>query len=94
MTNDGVWDYNGQTGPEWEPGSWGGHCVYSPAYTPEGVRVLTWDMELLMTWNFIARYIDEAWGVVDLLDAWRKTGHLDVDAMEKRLHEITSKVDQ
>lgn len=94
MTNEGMWDYNGETGSEWEPGSWGGHCVYSPAYTPRGVKVLTWDMEIEMTWNFIAKYVDEAWGVVDSLDAWRKTGHLDVSAMETRLRQITSKIDQ
>lgn len=94
MTVDGVWDYNGQTGAKWEPGSWGGHCVYSKAYTTRGVKILTWDTEIEMTWRFIAHYADEAWGVVDSIDAWRLTGHLDVDAMEAKLRQITGKVNQ
>lgn len=94
MIRDGKLDYNGETGPDWEPGSWGGHCVYSKAYTENGVKILTWDMEIEMTWNFIHKFVDEAWGVVDSLDSWRKTGHLDVQAMEAKLNEITTKVDQ
>jgi hypothetical protein len=94
MTNEGKWDYKGETGPEWKPGSWGGHCVYSKKFSPDSIFVETWDMEIEVTNAFIDKYADEAWGVVDNLDEWRKSGHLDVDAMEKRLSEITTKVNQ
>jgi hypothetical protein len=29
-----TWDYNGEKGAEWQPGSWGGHLVYSKAFSP------------------------------------------------------------
>jgi hypothetical protein len=94
MTNNGVWDYKGETGSEWEPGSWGGHCVYAKKYTPESIYVLTWGMEIEVTNAFVHKYADEAWGVVDSLDAWRKTGHFNVDAMESDLSQISTKVNQ
>lgn len=92
MTRNGVWDYNGETGPEWEPGSWGGHLVFSKAYTKRGCKVLTWGEEVLVTDNFIKRYADEAWSVVDSLDAWKSKQTIDVPALTKKLREITSKV--
>lgn len=94
MTNSGLWDYNGQSGPSWKPGSWGGHCVYAKKFTANSIFVKTWGMEIEVTNAFVDRYADEAWGVVDNLDEWRKTGHLDVAAMEKELAEVTSKIDQ
>lgn len=94
MTQSGVWDYNGETGSEWQPGSWGGHCVYGKRFTQNSIFVLTWEMEIEVTNAFISKYADEAWGVVDSLDVWRKTGHLDVDAMEKELSQITSTVNK
>jgi hypothetical protein len=94
MTGKGKWDYNGETGADWKPGSWGGHCVYAKKFSPNSIFVETWEMEVEVTNRFIDKYADEAWGVVDNLDPWRKTGHLNVDAMEKELAEITGKVNQ
>lgn len=95
MTRNGIWDYQGQTGPEWQPGSWGGHCVYSKKFDPDSMSVLTWGREVQVSNSFIQKYADEAWAVVDSLDPWRKSDMiLDVSRLEKELAQITSKVNQ
>lgn len=94
MTNNGVWDYNGEAGSEWQPGSWGGHLVYAKAYDSDGIEVITWGQKVKATWNFIDKYCDEAWAVVDNFDSWRAKQTVDVSALIKKLTEITSKVDQ
>lgn len=95
MTDQGVWDYNGETGSEWQPGSWGGHCVYGKAYrTNEEFPILTWGREVIVTGNFIRKYCDEAWAVVDSLDPWRHSNSLDVEALKTQLREISSHVDE
>lgn len=88
MTRDGAWDYKGQTGPEWQPGSWGGHLVYSKQYNPSGFVVKTWGMNVLVTEAFHKKYCDEAWAVVDSLDAWRSHPEIDVVGLMARLKEI------
>lgn len=94
MTNDGVWDYNGQTGPEWQPGSWGGHLVFSKAYDHETIEVLTWGLKVRVTNAFIERYADEAWAVVDTFNSWRVKHTINVPELMKKLYSITDKVDQ
>lgn len=94
MTGNGVWDYNGEAGGEWQPGSWGGHLVYSKAYDKDGVEILTWGQKVKVTWNFIDKYCDEAWAVVDSFDTWRTKQIIDVAALIKKLTEITSHVNQ
>lgn len=89
-----VWDYNGQTGPEWRPGSWGGHLVYSKAFTHAGLEILTWGEKVLLTNEFIERFCDESWAVVDSLDSWRVKQTIDVDALKKQLQQISGKVDE
>jgi len=94
MTQNRVWDYNGESGEEWQPGSWGGHLVYSKAFDTDGLEVLTWGIKVKLTWNFIDKYCDEAWAVVDNQDSWRIKQTVDVAALNKQLHEITSQVNQ
>jgi hypothetical protein len=94
MTGNGVWDYNGEAGPEWQPGSWGGHLVYAKAYDEDGIEVITWGQKVKVTWNFIDKYSDEAWAVVDSFDTWRTRQTINVSALIKKLSEITSKVNQ
>jgi hypothetical protein len=94
MTNQGVWDYKGETGPEWRPGSWGGHLVYSKKFDADSHEVLSWGMKIRVTNAFIERYADEAWAVVDNLDSWKTKQTIDVPKLEKTLSEITAKVDQ
>ncbi len=61
------------TGPDAEPGSWGGHCVPIVAYDAEGVWVITWGMLLKASWAFIEKYCDEAYAVLSQ-DILLKTG--------------------
>jgi hypothetical protein len=86
-----VWDWNGETGPDWQPGSWGGHLVYSKAYNRDGHEVLSWGKKIFVTNNFIEHYCDEAWAVVDSLDSWRVKQVLDVDKLVETLSEISDK---
>lgn len=83
-----VWDYQGGTGEEWAPGSWGGHAVFSKSYNRDGMGVLTWGMRVHVTNAFIKRYSDEAWAVVDDFDNWRSRPEIDIEAIKNHLHEI------
>jgi hypothetical protein len=46
------------------PGSWGGHAVPIVAYDHTGVTVITWGEKMVMTWDALAVYCDEAWAVI------------------------------
>jgi hypothetical protein len=94
MTSEGVWDYQGGTGPEWSPGSWGGHLVYAKKFDEESFEVLTWGMKVKVTNEFINRYCDEAWAAVDNFDSWRVKQTIDVAKLRQQLQQISSKVDQ
>lgn len=43
------------------PGSWGGHAVPVLAYDSDGLTCITWGAKKRMTWDFFARYCDEAY---------------------------------
>lgn len=88
------WVYNGETGGEWEPGSWGGHCVYGLGYGASGFIVKTWGMDVKVNWDFIDKYADEAWAVVDMADSWRVKQTIDVEKLDAQLHSISPSVDQ
>lgn len=94
MTQNGVWDYNGETGPEWQPGSWGGHLVYSKAFDPESFEILTWASKVKVTNAFIDKYCDEMWAAVDVLDSWRTKQTIDVPALEAQLQKISGHVNE
>ena len=51
------------------PGTWGGHCVSGHGYRSEelagaGVSVVTWGAPLLLSWDFLDAYCDEAYAVL------------------------------
>lgn len=85
-----TWDYpiNKPTGPEWQPGTWGGHAVFSKRYDSGGMEVLTWGQHVYVTNSFIDRYCDEAWAVVDSFDQWRKRPEIDVSGIIQHLTDI------
>ena len=89
-----VWDYNGETTPEFKPGSWGGHLVYCKAYDKTGIKALTWGEEITLTNSFVDKYCDEAWAVVDNFDSWRVKQTIDVEALQRKLQSITNQVNQ
>lgn len=88
QNNFTLWDYKGETDAVWQPGSWGGHLVYAKAYSGDVVEILTWGFKVRVTKRFIAKYADEAWAVVDSLDAWRRSSELDSQGMLKYLRDI------
>lgn len=63
-----VWDvapgYLSGTNPNAEANSWGGHCVYVPAYDPDGFTCITWGAKKKMTNAFWSAYVDEAHGLL------------------------------
>jgi hypothetical protein len=85
-----VWDVAGD-GPETEPYSWGGHAMFCKRYDHDGIYALTWGEEVYLTNAFVRRYMDEAWAVVDALDAHSR--YLDVDALTKILRGMASNVE-
>ena len=56
----------------WMPGSWGGHSTYGIAYSAAGVEIRTWGEKRIVSWEAFAIYCDEAYFVIDSIDAWRK----------------------
>jgi hypothetical protein len=86
QTDKGYWDVVNEPGNE--PGSWGGHCVHCCQYDEGNFYVRTWEMVVRVTIQFVKRYCDEVWAVVDDLDAWRASDHLDVQGLIDKLHSI------
>lgn len=48
----------------WEPGSWGGHCVPPMDYSPGQELVVSWGSKLTMADAFFTAYCDEAYVVL------------------------------
>ena len=71
ITTGQPWDLT--DGPDSAPGSWGGHYVYVPGYTPQGPVCVTWGRKQQMTWAWLDKYCDEAYAVFDEKDSFKKT---------------------
>jgi hypothetical protein len=56
--NAGVWDV--LAGPNGVAGSWGGHCMVIPAYTPDQFSLITWGGIQVATNAWLSAYMDEA----------------------------------
>lgn len=58
----------------WRPGSLGGHAMWARDYNEEGIWLVhTWGLpDQLISWRAAALYIDEAYMVIDSIDAWHK----------------------
>ena len=69
-----------QTGQPWDvvsgpgsaPGSWGGHYVHVPGYTPLGPVCVTWGRKQQMTWAWFGKYCDEAYAIFDAKNNFKK----------------------
>ncbi len=76
-------------------GSLGGHLVYGKKFEVkgcggEGVSVITWGKEQLMTWDFLEYYCDEAFAVVDNRNRWLKSSTLDVEKLDGYLRGVVT----
>jgi hypothetical protein len=66
------------------PNSWGGHYVYIPGYTGAGPVCVTWGRKQQMTWDFIDKYCDEAYAIIDDVNTLKKKRGL----KEKKIDEF------
>jgi len=64
------WDVT--TGKDSKKGSWGGHYIYVPGYTPQGPVCVTWGRKQQMTWAWIDKYCDEAYSIFDAKNRFKK----------------------
>jgi hypothetical protein len=64
------WDVT--TGPDATAGSWGGHYIYVPGYTPAGPVCVTWGRKQQMTWAWLDAYCDEAYAIFDAKNSFKK----------------------
>jgi hypothetical protein len=55
-----LWDVVHGGGADAKKGSWGGHCVFVPAYDENGFTCITWGALKTMTVAFWEHYCDEA----------------------------------
>jgi hypothetical protein len=69
-----VWDVDpvGSLTGDWEPGSWGLHCVDLVDYDADGLWVSTWGELVRLTWPAFFAYFFEAWAAIDNL--WTPSG--------------------
>ena len=65
------WDVT--TGPDALPGSWGGHYVYTPGYTPQGPVCVTWGRKQQITWAWLDKYCDESYAIFDAKNRFKKS---------------------
>lgn len=61
------------TGPNAKPGSWGGHYVYVPGFTPAGPVCVTWGRKQQMAWSWLDKYCDEAYAIFDANNRFKKS---------------------
>ena len=78
-------------GPDAEPGTWGGHVMFFPAYSEKKVSLTAWGMRQKATWDWLAKYTDEAY-VVICEDYFRKSGYnprgYRIDKLKAALEEL------
>ena len=65
-----------------------GHCIHICGFNPQGMICVTWGRKVQMTWNFIDRYCDELYGVVDNKDIWLPHSAVDVRKLNEYLKEV------
>jgi len=79
-----VWDV--ASGPQGQPGSWGGHAVFVPDYDADGLTCITWGQLKRMTWGFWGTYCDEAHAL--LSPDWQPPAGFDMAALKADLGKV------
>ena len=69
-------------GPTGVVNSWGGHYVHVPGYTTLGPMCVTWGRKHQMTWDFFAKYCDEAYGIIDAKNPAKQKRALDLGKVQ------------
>lgn len=87
-----VWDVVDKPGNE--PGTWGGHAVNTYVYTAENVKTdkywlecYTWGKRQVMSYDFLKKYCDECYGIVDKKD--RPDSPIDEEKLEGFLNVVS-----
>jgi hypothetical protein len=81
-----VWDV--ASGPNGQPGSWGGHCVFISDYAADTLTCITWGELKKMTWGFWGTYCDEAHAL--LSTDWQPLAGFDMAALQADLSKVTA----
>lgn len=73
------------------PGGWGGHCFIVGAYDVDGLTCITWGQRQRMTWEWFAKYVDEAYAVLspDWLGPKGAPNGFDLAALQTDLSAVT-----
>ena len=86
-----TWDVG--TGPDYQPNSWGPHCIWCVGYNSIGPLFISWGAIYQMTWAATAVYLDEAWGPVSrdfLQTTWTTPSGFDIAGCEAALSSIAA----
>jgi hypothetical protein len=94
MTAEGIWDYDGQSGADWRPGSWGGQLAYCKAYDEASFEILVWGTHIHVSNEFVAHYADEAWTCIEIFSDWRIQQAVEIEVLCQRLQQISGKVNE
>jgi len=90
--NQTVWDVVPNSGADGEKNSWGGHCVFCPAYnqTDSTITCITWGSAKQMSNLFWDEYVDEAYCLI-AADWFKSSG---VDPTGLNLAQLMADVSQ
>jgi hypothetical protein len=70
----------------------GGHCIVAVGYTAAGLLCVSWGSIVEVTWAFLRKYLEEAWGIVshELAEKGADTLGLNLAALQADLSAIAS----
>ncbi len=74
-----------------QPNPHNGHYVYVPGYTKSGPVCVTWGRKQQMSWQFLAKYCDEAYAIIDAPDTTKKKRGLDTAKLDAFLAALRRK---
>lgn len=68
----------------------GGHCIDAVGFTADGLLCVTWGAIVEVTWAFLKKYCDEAWGIVshELVEKTKDTLGIDVAKLQADLASV------
>jgi hypothetical protein len=73
------------SGPGSKANSENGHYVYVSGYTKDGPVCVTWGSKQKMTWEFVDRYCDEAYAIIDDIETPARKQLLDGEKINEFL---------
>jgi hypothetical protein len=76
-------------GPDSLPNRANGHYVHLTGYDRHGVTCVTWGEKQQMTWGFLAKYTEEAYALIDAVDALKQERGLDTEKLAGLLDKVS-----